>query len=525
MNSTNQKQKSNHGVLAILIWCMSGMVGLSSCGLGSPSYIETTDKTASLVIISGLSMDIYQEELAGGSLMNIGAFAEEAVQVNQGVSSFPSVHGYDHYPFITGMHAYESAIYGNQWYDRSRKRNNVRNYDGKEGYEVINQEISRSFKTLYEFTDQFYTSSVNCIPNRGVHDPAVTKPQAGSYYEEVSATIDLSIAQLIDNPKVQGITISALAEYGLKHGKDEEYRKLLIHIDREIGRFLTAADSSGQADRLIAIVSDHGIQEATTYLPMTEFAKKYIKLDLYDHSDLRFDEKITEEQAYLDKDGYILFNGNQSAYWYMAKQEVADKSRWGQKLVGNQLMQYKKDGSIADVAGFGTKIKGIDLVAFQFEDLTVGVGREKTKAVISKNPDNTYNYYPAGGDPLMLGSVDFPLIKLTMEEIENMSLGKRYPMALPLIYELMTQPGSPDVMMTALPGYSFYPEDQGMKGGTGSLTATSTIVPYLIKIPGTGPASIDVATSADIGVTIMEYLEVQTGYPLSGESILKGLRE
>ena len=123
----------------------------------------------------------------------------------------------------------------------------------------------------------------------------------------------------------------------------------------------------------------------------------------------------------------------------------------------------------------------------------------------------------------MLGSVDFPLIKLTMKEIENMSLGKRYPMALPLIYELMTQPGSPDVMMTALPGYSFYPEDQGMKGGSGSLTATSTLVPYLIKIPGTGPASIDVATSADIGATIIDYLEVQTGYPLSGQSILKAI--
>ena len=431
------------------------LLNLNPSGRYYGSHLETSERTATVILIDGLSKRIFHDEMKAGNLPNLAAFAEEAVVVDNGIASFPTMTGYGFYPFITGMEAYESGIYGLRWYDRNRDKGNLRNYVGKSNVHM-NKDITKQYKTIYEYVDTFYTSSINTYMNRGVKDAVMTSwahttakykgigqisqieavPVIGSWaiynhYQHETIVTELAIKQLKRNPKFQWITYPSLDAHAHVYGVNEEYRNLLKHIDEEVGRFIKAIKQSGNKDRMVAIVTDHGVNTISENLPMVDNAKKLIKLDFYrgEAANVHASDLNEEKSAYMDKDAYFVINGNQCAYVYMAAQDIAGGERWEKKMMGNELLQYRKGDSVYDVPRFASDIPGVDLVAYRNDSLTVGVGRKKSRALISKNADGTYNYYPRGGDPLQLGSEDVPLLKLKEEELVELSMKTHYPMS------------------------------------------------------------------------------------------------
>ena len=125
----------------------------------------TTSKTVTIVLVDGLSKDIFLELIAHKKLPNLEKLVLRSTYVSNGIGSFPSMTGYAFYPFITGMDAPESGIYGLRWFDRTRDAGNLRNYVGRTNVQM-NNDITDRYKNLFEWYDDFYTASINTYMNK-----------------------------------------------------------------------------------------------------------------------------------------------------------------------------------------------------------------------------------------------------------------------------------------------------------------------------------------------------------------------
>ena len=212
---------------------------------------ETSYGTATIILIDGLSQKIFQESIDQGKLPYFKGLIDQSVYVENGIGAFPSMTGYAFYPFITGMKAPSSGIYGLRWFDRSLNKGNLRNYVGRTNVQM-NNDIVDEYPNLFELNKDFYTASINTYMNRGVHHslktgwahttakyskeslfpylrgiPMVGNEIAKDHFEHETLVTDLAIDQLKLNPKVQWITYPSLDAHNHVHGTDEIYHQLI----------------------------------------------------------------------------------------------------------------------------------------------------------------------------------------------------------------------------------------------------------------------------------------------------------
>jgi hypothetical protein len=87
--------------------------------------------TVSFILIDGLLNSAFVSMLQEKQLPVIEQLIEDGIYVKEGISSFPTMTGYAFFPFVTGMDATNSDIYGLRWFDRNRSSGNLRNYVGR----------------------------------------------------------------------------------------------------------------------------------------------------------------------------------------------------------------------------------------------------------------------------------------------------------------------------------------------------------------------------------------------------------
>jgi hypothetical protein len=541
-------------IIALLTSVMGVLVLLSNMDPDvtyKGKHHTTTDRSVTIVLIDGLSSEIFKNELEAGRLPHLQKLINQSTHVKNGIGSFPSMTGYAFYPFITGMDATLSGIYGLRWFDRSTDEGNLRNYVGRTNVQM-NKDITTEYLNLFEINDDYYTASINTYMNRGVHHslktgwahitskyaesnlfkwlrsiPFIGEDISKNHFEHETLVTDLACVQLNQNPKVQWITYPSLDAHNHIHGTDSTYFKLLWHLDHEIMRLRNAMDALGQHDRMMVVVSDHGILDVEHNIDVPRLFRDSLGLSLErgKSSHLDSDELTTPIEDFEDSDGYFVINGNLAAYLYMKDPNEKGKPAWRKRTPSTVLEGYQKLAYSHNIPAFLSGQTGIDLVAYRKDDLSIAVMSGHEKAIIGLSANGKFKYQTIVGDPLSMGTILHGDSLYTEEKILSLTADAEYPYAVVRLWALLSREDAPDLVMTTQEGYDLARDYEmvvdNYKGGHGGIHRSLLSVPYIIYRPGQCPKQVHAARAEDVGATIMEYLRIHPNYSLSGRSIDK----
>lgn len=497
-------------------------------------FPPTDGNTCTVFLIDGLSNDIFKKNLKNNRLPNIATLIQKGIYVENGISSFPTMTGYGFYPFVTGVDATKSGILGLRWFDRSREIGNLRNYVGKTNIHM-NDDLTDSISNFFASAGDAYTASINSYMNQGVKHsvmtgwdhtaakyegksifkwlrkiPFIGKNIAVNHFQHESMAMDIALQQLAKNPVFQWVTFPSPDAYNHVFGTDDTYDKLLIHIDSLIGIYIQETQRLGQNNRMIAIVSDHGISDVHQNLDFCQRMLSLTNLQITRGKSVHIftselDESLEDIQ---DKDGYFVINGNLAAYLYMKNPSKIGNDQWQQPLNEGLLTNYPVGDRTYHIPKIIAAMPEIELVIYRQNNGDITVLNGNTEAIIHKDT-LSYTYRLLSGNPL-----GYPDTLINVPMAANDWLTKSYntsfPYAVPRIYDLMTQKGIGDVVMTSGIGVDLANDYEifvgNYKGGHGGIRKEIISVPYIIYRPDYTPEIVSALRSEDVGMMIKNYL-------------------
>ena len=498
---------------------------------------STTGNTVSIILIDGLSQHIFESAIASGQLPNLKSLKESGTYIKNGIGSFPSMTGYAYYPFITGVDASKSGILGLRWFDRSLNTGNLRNYVGRTNV-YMNQDITDTIKNIFELSGSMYTGSINSFMNKGVKDgritgwthttakfegksifgpmraiPLVGKELAKDHFQNESEVMEMAKDQLLKNPKVQWITFPSPDASHHINGMNEEYLKLLKHIDYLIGGFQQTIDSLGQKKaRMIAIITDHGVSDVSKNIDIVPVAKETIGLDFIRGNAVNYRSMQLKDPLadFVDKDGYWVINGNLSSFLYLRNPQKTGPESWRKNLSYKDLVQYKKEGKLINIPKSISELEGIQLVIYKKDVQNIIVQNEKGNAIITKR-GNEYQYHIHTADPLEYTDLKLVDTFLTKEVWIQKTIDSNYPDAVYRLFSLMEAPNIGDLVITSKVGYDLAKNYEiivnDYKGGHGGLRSDQLRVPYILYKSDSLPQIINYARSEEVGQQIKTWLD------------------
>jgi hypothetical protein len=427
--------------------------------------------------------------------------------------------GYAFYPFLTGIDATESGIYGLRWFDKKRAKGNLRNYVGRTNVQM-NKDVKTDILNAFELSAGQYTCSINTYMNRGVaesiktgfahttakydghvwftktkHVPIIGKKISKDHFIHETEVTDIAISQLIKNPKVQWITYPSPDAYNHVNGTDSMYQRLLHHLDIEIGRILNEVNRLNQYDRAIAIISDHGISDVKYNLDLCEsLQSKGIHMQRGKSASVYRSELVKDIKDLMDLDAYFVINGNLSSYIYL--NNSITKNNWGDKCDASTIENFKlKNGKTINFAEVVAKHKGIELVCYRQSDNSVIILSSNGKSIITAKRDSFSYKIIHGDDPLNYhqDTIINAYVNNGYHRVDDFfknSIHTNYPDAIYRIYNLCIQEKSGDLFLTSKKDYDLAANYEvivnNYKGGHGGIRKEIIAVPYILYLPGYG---------------------------------------
>ncbi|HRD07349.1 MAG TPA: alkaline phosphatase family protein [Saprospiraceae bacterium] len=492
--------------------------------------------TLTIVLIDGMSSSIFNDELRLGKLPVLSQLIKKSLYVENGISAFPTMTGYGFYPFITGIDASESGIYGLRWFDKERNKGQLRNYVGRTNVQM-NHDLHPEPKTFFELAGADYTASVNTYMNRGVKEsvktgfahttakyegktwltylsklPWVGRNWIKNHFQHETAVTDIALEQLKKKPKIQWITYASPDAYNHINGTHDHYRLLLRHIDYEIGRLLAVLSTKPHKRRAFAVISDHGIRDVNQNLDLCLQLQKSTGLSIdRGKSAILYSTDMTTTQADLkDLEAYLVINGNLSAYIYMLGENK-------EKLGAAQLEKLPlKNGRTINLPSTLVNTEGIELCLYwDQKNKEVVVLHKRGKSRIAAT-DTTFKYTVVEGeDPLGYqkdGSMDDMVNQGHYPKdmwLQN-SIASKYPDALFRFYNLMSKEKSGDLLVTAAEGYDLAKDYEAVvsnyKGGHGDAGSDIILVPYIYYEPNKPASRATFMRAEQLGIKFKAYL-------------------
>lgn len=510
--------------------------------------LKPNNKSVTYFLIDGLDAAKFNRLISEGKLPFLAKIAKNGIMIQKGISSFPTMTGYGYYPFITGMDAARSGILGLRWFDRSLIKGNLRNYVGRTN-PLMNKDILPDIKTLFELADTSYSASINCFMNRGVKESVITgwdhsaakfegrsvfkwirampffgEKWAMNHFEHETSAINIALEQLAKNPKVHFITFPSPDATVHVLGNNPTYDEILIHIDRLIEQYWKEVVALGQEnDRMLAIISDHGVEEVINNLDFKEeFEKLGLKFERGNAVNILNSQLNTPFEKLNDLNAYFVINGNLSAYIYL-KWPIKD---WAYNPSYNEISAYPlPNGDSIDLVAFFAKREGVEFAIVKTDSVSLRIYRGGEYALIKKE-SNALVYNDNHGDVLNLRTcMTSPHFKLSNDEWMVAGADCDYPYSVPRLWALFENKSMGNILLTSAKGYDFgkkYEQVVGSyKGGHGGIRASMMVTPYIIYGKGLKPSNVETARSEDIGATVMHWLGMSVAYKLDGESLIK----
>jgi hypothetical protein len=535
------------------------LIALVSCWPGSQAPRTNAPQPGlnpyvTYFLIDGLNQDVFEEELARGNLPHIARLVEDGVYIRNGIGAYPTMTGYAFYPFLTGVDAVRSGIYGLRWFDRGRDRGPFRHYVGKTAVNM-NLDMRPDVKTMFEQFGDDHSMSVNSFMTRGVAkstgkvwDFTMTKyrddwwlawflahipvfgPKIVPTLEEVEAEVaDLLIDDLEAAPKVQWVTFASPDAYAHVYGVDDRYRELVRNIDVQIGRYRDASRALGQEEgRIYLVLSDHGSETVTENIQMEDVLGGYGlrawrgKAAPGALESSKIENEVSEWEDY---DVLAIINGNLMNYLYVRNPEEAGRI-WFERPTYEQLTNYPtQGGGRVDLVERLSREEFIELVVYRHPDGSTHIRTREGLGIVTKAGD-TYGYRIEGRDPLQYGAP----ARRTAAQWLNTTAEAAYPYAVVRLHDLMWRENAGDILITASPTYDFGSDYEpfvgNYRGGHGGIRGKQLRVPYVISGPGIcKDKQVPVATAEGLGATLNQLLGMtnpEQASPIPGALCPKG---
>lgn len=490
---------------------------------------EYSGKSVTYILIDGLEKQRFLNLLQNDQLPTIKNAIHSGLYVQNGIGSFPSMTGYAFYPFLSGVDASKSGIMGLRWLDRSRKNGQFRNYVGRSNIHM-NHDLDNAHPTLFQDYDKYYTASVNSYMTKGVKDEVKTGwamttskyqnqsivtfiksiPYFGekwtySHFEHESLVHQKAMGQIELNPPVQWVTFASPDAYAHINGMDDNYDKIVMHIDSLIESLIQKSKSLNQ-HRYFAIITDHGLENLEKNIQIENDLKKDTDITLKrgDSTNLLF-SNLNDNIEKDNQDGYFVINGNLLASIYL--RNAADRS-WKTRNHESQLMNYKG----VNLIDYFASHQDVEMVFYTIDSTTMGISNQNGRAIIKKK-DSTYQYKIIDSDPFRYKETD-SIINLdsfyTKEEWLHLTYQQKYPDAVYRAYEFVNNKRAGDLILCSTEGVDFAKNYEilvkNYKGGHGGLRSSMINVPYILIGPDIKTDTLNYLRSEELGQKIKSYL-------------------
>ncbi|MDH4209587.1 MAG: alkaline phosphatase family protein [Anaerolineae bacterium] len=484
----------------------------------------------------------YREEI-NRAFPNISKlFLGEGAYTLNGVTIWPASSVPANTSIITGAYPRKSDIVGQRYYERSLRHH--MSYIGP-GITALNNELSTSVKTIYEYFPEARSVAIVQICNRGcsLYVPGQPDDDYAERAWEWAVMCLNGLGQRTGVPGIPRLTVITFAHIdNISHTTYLDSPKAVeayINVDRLIGRMTAFLASRDLLDKTtIVLTSDHGIAPVTNHLTIDRVLE-----------DLRFD--TFQSLKYLVKTDWGMFESN---FWKGGRRDFDKRyncvALWG----GNSdaLLYFK--GQHRDAQGAVVR-SSWDILPTQESLENYHCGGEDINVIerllqhspgirfvithpapneylvytlegvsrIAERPlnqiDAAYRYDVLWGeDPLEYA--DAPTLKpyvntglwLTDREWLDLTCTLHYPDALHRLANSFGSPRSADLHLVAADGWDFTPAGVSRKvltGSHGGLDRKQSMVPIMFWGRGIKRAELLTGRTVDILPTILELLDVQ----------------
>ncbi|MBI2403321.1 MAG: alkaline phosphatase family protein [Gemmatimonadetes bacterium] len=402
-----------------------------------------SDQGVTLIILDGARPDVFQHLAAAGDLPNTSRWVLEPGGVAPATTVLPSTTGVAYLPFLTGCYPGTCNVPGIRWLDPAQyggawwtDREHVRSYCGYQG-KRLNTDVPDSVLSLFDIEPD---SVGLCTPFWRRLTPGGTRMglvRAGlgwqAHYTGWYLVLDQAVGrQLARIARGRHRLVFAVfpGVDGLTHFFDPWHPRVLEvyrHFDRALGRY--AARGGFEGDRLVAIVSDHGMARVDRHTDVA-LALERRGLPALRHPIL----------WRRDPDVAVMVSGNASAQLYL-RPGVKRSQRWSVPAI--------ESGEVAgiprDLVSYLAALDGIAFVAGT-DGRDIVVHSSAGRARLSPDGDGRISYHPETADVLKLG--DLRATRASGEWL-TASLDGPFPDAPTQLLQLFRSPRAGDLIVAA----------------------------------------------------------------------------
>lgn len=465
-----------------------------------------------MILADGARADILKDLLDRGELPAIGEFLVREGSFREAITAFPSTTGPAYLPFLTGCYPGTCNLPGIRWFDKDCysenrfSRDRFRSYVGAESF-YMNRDLCPEIPTIFDLVPR--SANIFSSVNRGVGFRGnKTKFSRIWYWYYAHLTdhwglVDESAAKKIlealkEDPEFVFAVFPAIDEYSHLsspfHPRTiEAYREL----DRMIGGIVKELKKEGRYEETaLFIVSDHGLSETKTHLPLNQFLEGFGISTLY-YPKILF--KWRFEAA-------SMVSGNAMAHVYFK-----NGHGWRGRATWESLM--KRNDRIVERL---LERPEVDIVAALSDEGSVVAKSRRGEAWILPATKTMAGsqYYVSSSDPFGYGPMSRTL---SDRQLLDLTHATDYPDAPAQLLQIFKSRRAGDLVISAAKGHDLrlrY-EIHEHKSSHGSLHWEHMKIPLVanIKLPH-GPIR-----SVDVFPTVMELLGRPIPQGIDGKSL------
>jgi hypothetical protein len=498
--------------------CLLFAAGCSSSGRPIErklhDHVATPDQRVVIFLVDGLDPDYVRRGAAAGWLPNIERiFVTGGLDVQNAITTIPSVTYSAITSMFTGRFPYEHGVMGIYWFDPDRRL--FRNYKTVRHYRTVNADFD--VPTLYEQIAPAKSVSIQNAVSRGVGKNYPNWAGSGVrwFFKNYTAVDKLTAStwrQVVAEanrtgrwPAVATLYFPGVDAVGHTHGPGSDaYRNALMHFDHQLGRVhdWLAAENMLRDTHLI-LISDHGMV-ATSPDNRIDLPTLIGKTGVSVTDRPMQNESFAQRARYYDPfETVVVYHTGRRAALY-----VQGPTGWDSAPTAGQV------AAVAEGQAAGEPLSshpGIDLVAYQNADGDTIVRTDAGAARISErivNGESQFAYIPQPDDAL--GYLDDPgLARFVRAGYHDQrawlhaTAAHRYPDLATQVGPVLRTARGGNVLIFAKPGWCFV--DQ--YGGHGGVSHDEMAASFFIAGPTISPnTTLPVARTLDLTPTVHDLL-------------------
>ena len=323
-------------------------------------------------MFDGARYDVFSELLEAGKLPNISRYILANGAFLKGYSTLPTTTGPAHIPFLYGVYAGKAGVPGIRWFDKSKGRrvfatgSGMRSYVGMSAFDM-GSDIAETYVPLYDYFSRPTNIFGHLDTNHNVRLKS-NRTQKTWYYIHAHTTDDWEVVDFVAGESTkkrleEGVDFVFTLFPGideLTHLSYPTHERVLTHhnrLDRFVGELFQDLSSEEASKTLFFIVSDHGLTQTHTHVPLIRMAREAGYTPIY------------YPRIYgLKYDMAILESGNALASIYFMEPVANRPSLY------RELCQVKRHRAFIDSL---LEHEGIDFLAYRVGENALGArGRD-----------------------------------------------------------------------------------------------------------------------------------------------------